>query len=61
MYNIPTSVNDNYKPKRKSHPIFFLLIANMLSSYTPHPHKQNGQSPQRMLFISFRGALSVPL
>ena len=31
MYNIPTSVNDNYVPKRKSHPIFFILFIVPLS------------------------------
>lgn len=31
MYNIPTSVNDNYVSKRKSHPIFFILFIVPLS------------------------------
>lgn len=32
MYNIPTQVNDNnYKPKRKSHPIVFLLFVVPIS------------------------------
>ena len=32
MYNIPTQVNDNnYKPKKKSHPIIFLLFAVPIS------------------------------
>ncbi|MBE6145454.1 MAG: signal peptidase I [Firmicutes bacterium] len=32
MYNIPTQVNDNnYKPKRKAHPIIFLLFVVPIS------------------------------
>ncbi len=31
MYNIPTSVNDNYKPKRKANPLVFLLFVVPIS------------------------------